>query len=516
MVLALILGGLSVWFIKPLSADPILDSVKFGDSNSEKSHQFSDDHSEVIQVGLNLPARHLLPLEPVSYEGGKINFVMKVNSEKLNYLTVKLWGSDRGAQRGRLLLWAEGKQVGYRNQGDYDILNQCDDDPLYPNRFVYVTVPLPPNLTRGHDQISLTISSLGPEWPYGTTFEQYQKNLTEPSRGIYQAYTGTSPFFDPPKEEAQGAPTLWPVRTTPGDEILDQAKEKANEQLARLAGQPPIQGKNLRKRGDAILALAYGYVNSWASISKSDAALKQIIAAGDSYASDQAEDPGFVGIDWPGAGPLGEAIMLTHSQLDQALDAPVPGLTGTRREAWSRVLKASVDFWRTHRRNYTNQSMIVDWYIYTANRGLELINPPDALPEDKTMGYLYQASGIKPWLGSDMADGGSEMPFGSSYCLVTDKGLSRELGFVGTYGETILEFLSHMVRVTGDAQLRAQLAKIAHARLYFRYPAADSDGFRAMRLESIIDNRTAHYPAGVAYGTADVREDWELEPAAVE
>lgn len=515
ILLGVLLVILSLPAVQSLAADPILDTVKFGDSDSEQSHQFSEDHSEIIQGGLNQPARQLLPFEPVSYEGGRINFTMKVDGEKLNYLTVKLWGSDHGALRGNLLLWAEGKQVGYRNVGDYDILNQCDDDPLYPNRFVYVTVPLPSNLTKGHDQISLTISALGPHWFYGTNFEQYQKNLTEATRGIYQAYTGTSPLFTPPADEIQGAPTVWPVRTSPGDEILDRAKARVNSQLERLVSQPPVQGNNLRKREAVILALAYGYVNSWASISKSDVALDKIIQAGDSYARAQAADSGFVANDWQGAGPLGEAIMLINPQLDKALDEPIPDLSETRRQAWSSVLKASVDFWRTHRRDYTNQSMIVDWNIYTANGGLKLIDPAKALPDDKTLGYLYQAAGVAPWLGSDTPDGGSEKPYGMGYYLVTEKGLSRELGFVGNYGETILHFLSHMVRVTGDEKLRAQLAKIAHARTYFRYPSPDADGFRAMRLESIIDNRTAHYPGGVAYATADVREDWELEPAAV-
>lgn len=515
MLLGGLIGGLFIIATQSLSAQPIIDTVKFGDADSEKNHQFSDDHSEIIQGGLNQPARHLLPLDTATYEGGRINVVMKVDGEKLNYLTVKLWGSDRGAQKGRLLLWADGKQVGYRNVGDYDVINQSDEDPLYPNRFVYVTVPLPPNLTKGHDQISLSISAVGPVWFYGTNFEQYQKNLTEATRGIYQAYVGASPLFTPPSDEIQGAPTDLPVRTSPGDEILAQAKDRVNSQLLRLVTQAPVQGNNIRKREAVILALAFGYANPWTSIYKSDSALKKIIEAGDSYASAQAADPGFVASDWPGSGPLGAAIMLVYPQLDKALEETIPGLSGTRREAWSSVLKASVDYWRTHRRDYTNQSMIVDWNIYTANSGLKLIDPDKALPADKALGYLYQAAGVTPWLGSDTPDGGSEKPYGSSYCLVTDKGLSRELGYVGTYGETIINFLSHMVRATGDEKLRSQLAKITHARTYFRYPSPDSDGFRAMRLESIIDNRTAHYPAGVAYATADVREDWELEPAAV-
>jgi hypothetical protein len=74
--LVMLLGILSLMAAPSLWADPILDRIKFGDGDSEKSHQFSDDHSEIIQGGLNQPARHLLPLDPVSYEGGRIDFVL--------------------------------------------------------------------------------------------------------------------------------------------------------------------------------------------------------------------------------------------------------------------------------------------------------------------------------------------------------------------------------------------------------------------------------------------------------
>src|SRR5205807_2322856 len=113
-----------------------LDTLVFGDPASEKAHGLAAECSDVIDGGLGLRARRLLPRQPVSHEGGTLTFALKVDTSHPNYLTVKLWGSDRGAASGRLLLFSEGKQIGYRDQGDYDVLNQIEDDPSYPGRFV--------------------------------------------------------------------------------------------------------------------------------------------------------------------------------------------------------------------------------------------------------------------------------------------------------------------------------------------------------------------------------------------
>jgi len=210
--------------------------------------------------------------------------------------------------------------------------------------------------------------------------------------------------------------------------------------------------------------------------------------------------------------------MQTWQAIGTQLDVPIKvGSTEMPRgKAWANTLQESVDYWRTHRRAYTNQSMIVDINIYTANRALQLIDPSRALPEAKALHYLYQATGIEPWLGSDLPGGGSEKPYGGHYYLVSRKGLSRELGYVGTYGETILSFTRDMAVLTSDEKLREQLRKLQDARLFFRYPGFDAEGYRCMKLASEIDNRTAHYPlSGSAYNEPGIREAWWMETAAL-
>jgi hypothetical protein len=288
-----------------------------------------------------------------------------------------------------------------------------------------------------------------------------------------------------------------------------------------------------------VLLLAEAYNTPWTAAYHDPRAIAALVRAGDTYLR-----PGVIGKSWVGAGPLGEAIMRVGIEplqkfLDEEIEVPanfpfVPDwrsrealeepaikpatVSGRkvrmkRREAWAQVLHASLDWNRKNgRRSYTNQSMIVDRNLYTANRALMLIDPARALPEQQALRYVYEAIGLLPWLGNDTDDGGSAKPYGTNYFEITHKGLSRELGYVGTYGETILKFLRDMAELTGDEKVRQQLIKIETTRMFFRYPSLDADGYRTMKLAAEIDSRTAHFPLSYgAYAMPNIGEAWWME-----
>ncbi len=235
LLLALTVAGASV--TKPAAQSTFVDTLSFGDAASEQGHGLTAEHSDTIEGGLGTPARRLLPRDPVSWEGGSLSFTMKVDPEKPNYFTVKLWGDD--VTQNRLILLVEGKQVGYRHLGDVDILDFGTEARGYNGRFYYNTSPLPEDLTRGKTEIHCQIRSIGRIWGYGTTFEQYQKPFTEPTRGIYRIYTHTDGFFEPPADETQGAaPTTPPVRREPGPEVLEQLKARVNREVDGLLTRP--------------------------------------------------------------------------------------------------------------------------------------------------------------------------------------------------------------------------------------------------------------------------------------
>jgi hypothetical protein len=512
-----------------------IDTLILGDTESEQQHNLTATRSDIIRGGLGESARQLLPLEPVSHDGGSINFTLKVDPEKQNYVTVRLWGSDKGENRGRLILYMDGLQVGYRHEGDHDVLNQCDEEPLFLNRFFYQTVMLPPFLTKGKTGVSLRITALGRMWPYGVNFDQKQKKLTEPSRGIYRIYSHTCVRFIPDLGEKQGTPVKPVARPInsgdPGGELFTQMRKIVNGRLNRFMNGEGVT-TNWRDATGRILLMAEAYKTPWTTACKNPGAIKAIVRFGDMFLM-----PGVVGINWICAGPLGEAIMIVgpdpalmkelEEQIEVSKDFPfIPPLdrkdtrewtketvTMTRREAWTKVLQASVDFNRTRwRRSFTNQSMILDRNTYTANRGLRILAPELALPETQTLRYLYESIGLLPWLGNDLPGGGSEKPLGANHYLVTRKGLSKELGFVAAYGETILKFARDIAEMTGDQKIFNQLIKISRARLYFRYPGVDADGYRLMRIASEIDNRGAHFPLSRgAYAICNVREAWWME-----
>lgn len=516
---------LLIWCISATAPmpTPLSDSIIFGDPASEQAHSANSQLSEQISAALGQPARDLLAHSPAEEYGGSISFVAKCDPQNPNYATFKFWGGDAGEDRGRLLLFVEGKQLGVRHLGDVDILDILGDEPRYPGRFVYKTLPLPREMTEGKASIHLEVRALGPIWGYGTTYAQFQKPMTKISRGIYRAYIHSDPFFVPPEDDKEGDSILDPpVRTEPGPEVLDALEKRVNGEIRNeLSSSRPLSQPQME-------FLARAYFVKWTIAHDNSQAVRRLVDGLDAIYLDYMKnphlaesDPATYNPDWFGLGPSGDVIQRMAAQLQPVLDQPIARGDGvTRREGWRRMLIACRDWHRRHRRLYTNQSMIVDTFgIYFPNRAIEVLNPPDAMPEAAIRHYFYQSMGLEPWLGSD-TDSGPEKPVGDSYMELTDKGLTRELGYVGAYGE-VLDWATGIYDATrpklgaeGDARIKAQLIKIAKARAVFRHPFVDADGFRAMALETVVGWRDVHYPGDITYGQRTTWDAGPLETAA--
>ncbi|MEH0421089.1 Tat pathway signal sequence domain protein [Streptomyces sp. B21-083] len=203
-------------------------------------------------------------------------------------------------------------------------------------------------------------------------------------------------------------------------------------------------------------------------------------------------------------------------------DVAVTAPTGTgapeqpvRRAAYVDMLKSSRDYWRQNFPHYTNQSQICAIGIYQANRGLRLLAPQLALPEEKARDYMYQSLGMKPYLGKEDADGNPTKPLGESYYQVSRAGLTRELGYVGSYGEVIdwlvmmYESVTRGYRGQEAPELREQMVKITKARGRFRVIDVDETGARVSRIETVVGWRNEVYPGEVAYAS---RTAWDSHP----
>jgi len=190
---------------------------------------------------------------------------------------------------------------------------------------------------------------------------------------------------------------------------------------------------------------------------------------------------------------------------------PVP----VRRDAYITMLAQSLSYWRQHFPHYSNQSQICAIGLYQANRGLKLLAPERALPEEKARDYLHQAIGTVAYLGPEDAGGLPTKPLGEHYTQVTAKGLTRELGYVGNYGEVtdwmimMYESVSRGKDGSEDDALRRQMLKIIKARGYFRPKDVDGDGHTIARIETVVGWRNEVYPGEVAYAS---RTAWDSHP----
>ncbi|MCZ4223465.1 hypothetical protein O0931_09165 [Pedobacter sp. SJ11] len=496
------------------------DVLDFGNTSSEEKHSLKANESEIIEGGLNEPARILLPRKTVAFDGGTMAFKMSIDPNAQNYFSVKLWGSDK--DRSMIMLFAEGKQIGYRHLGDIDFLYLGNGQAPLQGRFFYVTLPLPLKMTKGKSEINLEIRSYGEIWAYGTNFAQYQKNMTASSLGFYKAYTHTTTKIQPEKKEKQGRAILnLPLRNEPGEEVIDELKQRVNNEIATtLKRDKPLNQHE-------IMFLSAASKIKWTTAYQNSQVIDRIILGIDDHYRKYVKDPGIIYSDpniynyeWLVTGPIGRAIRQLWTEISPALDKEFDDGSGrqvSRRKAWSTLMEEAIKYSTTHRRQYTNQSMIIDLFLYDCNEALRLLDRDKALPKKQTLDYLYQSVGLRPWLGKETPNG-PERNLGDNYWQLTSKGLTKELGFVGYYGE-VLDWVVDIFNATGkegvansgDPEIRKQLLKMMAARGYFRYPAADEDGKRAMRIEAVIGWRdNSHYPGDVIYGDRAIA--WDASP----
>ena len=491
----------------------LIDSLRFGEPEEEKGHELVAEKSEVAVGAHLLDVRRLLPTEPESWRGGKLTFQMKVDGEKPNYFTAAFWGSDVTGEHSRLSLSIDGKQVGQRHLGEVDLLDIMHDEPRFPKGFLFKTLPLPTHLTAGKESVELSIEAQGPIWGYGREIARYQKNMTQPSRGIYAGYVHTESWFIPPGKMGELKIPDHPVRTSPGPEVLDEVKKYINDNLGKLVA----SNKPLDQEGTEFVAR--GCWEPWCVAYENKKALEKVVESLDHFCGRFLADKTELEKEWDGYGRLAVAVQTLEGPLKFYQNGKVAGTDVTRKDGWARMFIASRDWHVQNRRAYTNQSLIVDMFIYACNRAVRILDPTEAWKESQAIRLLHESAGIEPWSGAWDLKGDPSWSKGRDYFLYTKNGLTRELGYVGAYGEIVTGFLLEAYQITrpkrgepGDPLLKKQLTKVAKARSIFRYPLPDPEGFRDMQLETVVGWRDWYYPGGTTY--EQMHSEGPLEVAA--
>jgi hypothetical protein len=512
-----------------------IDTVIFGDPQSEAEHKL-DAHfpppttvsqkydnppasepsdsppSDVIDGAQGLKARRLLFRTPVAdINGGEITLTMKVDPFHQNYFSTKFWGSD--SNPGLMIIYCNGFEIGARHGVEETGLSfMLNNGAWFPGRFLYRTVRLPLYQTYGKTTTEVTLRWTGNLNYYDNrSYTRYQALANVPSQPLYAAYTHVGSYVDT-EGEVQASVPPPPIRHDPGPEAIEDYRKQVNGEIHdRLAKDDFVSRGANNSPGDAQF-LAQCYTLPWTTAYQKTDVAEQILKNGDFLTKGYSEKGQIPGEGFgSGAGPWGWAVKTVWPAIQDRMDETVDfgGSLGSirRGDGWGKMLRASIDNQRFDRKMIFNQETDGDFQLYMANCGLELVDPALALTEAEALRYVKEGMGIQPWAGNDQPDQpGNPRPIkgtypnGPNWYTSTSRGTLKDGSYMptGDYGEQG-EYSYNMALITGDAEVRARAVQIEKARLPFRFPSVDGDGFKVMTVSEPIGSRNKGLPGHDAY-----------------
>ena len=410
-----------IWTLCSTLYAQTLDGIEFGNPESEAAHGFRDPDGQTQTVAgqFGHTPRQIKAPATNAWDGGSMFLTLKVDPDKTNYLTVQFWGED--LNRNQLYVYIDGKLLGYRHIGDYDILHHGTNEIVAPGQFYFISTVIPENVTKGKTELEFEIRLVGQIWTYAPTFDRFQHNIEGDSLPIYAAFTHVGAKFEPKTVESKTVPDV--VRPAPGAEVVERVKERISAELEqRMNGRKTLTQQDVE-------FLARGSRIKWSPVYNNPKCIDRVVDGIDAFYRAWRENPKLIendprqyNGDWFGVAPLSEAIYTMDSpEFQKRLDEPLADSSVTRRQAWGEMIHAALVHLSQHRRWYTNQSMIIDWNLHRMNRALILVDKSRAFPERQTLRYVYESMGIEPWRGAETASGPA-MPRGNRTIKLPGRG----------------------------------------------------------------------------------------------
>ena len=168
-------------------SDDVLDAVVFGNDESERAHNVEPGKSVTGYGGLGDTYRQLYPGDD------KIWFTLKVDPEKMNYVTIKLWGSEFEKKEIKSLLINDEYDIMPIKYGTiWNVPDYMYDEPAQRNEYFYATCRLPVGMTHGKTEVKFYLSHYG---AYSAYSANGYATANEFSRQIYKVVSHTDPRY---------------------------------------------------------------------------------------------------------------------------------------------------------------------------------------------------------------------------------------------------------------------------------------------------------------------------------
>lgn len=314
-------------------ADDVLDTVIFGNEESEEAHSIDPGKSVVGYGGLGDTYRQLYP-----GLGDRIYVTMKVDPNKMNYLTVKLWGSESENKEIKTLMFNDEFGTLQAKYGTmWPVLDYMYDEPAQRDSYFYATYRLPMAMTYGKEEVRFYVEHFG-------SYSAYSANgfatASEYSRQMYKLITHTGAKYRPQEDDKTGtvprydlgAVKVSPNGLSPYDYIVNEMNASIEEILksqnygkqweeAVEAGRSPaeatgacVEGTNSYNHGTwenwknthyskcigsngenikGFRAAAMAYNREWSNHYKDEEIVKRAVAWLDYYVRAQGSDGGW-------------------------------------------------------------------------------------------------------------------------------------------------------------------------------------------------------------------------------
>lgn len=174
----------------------VLDAVVFGNEESEAEHNVEPGKSAVGYGGLGDTYRQLYPGDD------RIWFTLKVDPDRMNYVTLKLWGSEfENKEVCSLLINDEYDTMATKYGTIWNVPDYMYEEPAQRDSYFYATVRLPMAMTHGKTELKLYINHYGAYSAYTANGFATANNY---SRQIYKVISHTDPQYKKMADDKDG------------------------------------------------------------------------------------------------------------------------------------------------------------------------------------------------------------------------------------------------------------------------------------------------------------------------
>ena len=571
---------ITVAFVLMIAANAnaqVTDRIVLGNDNSEKSHgltMYCPDNVAITTNGLSgeTGRRSLMfTANPFSCEypdiyGGEFSFVLRVDPERQNYITLRTNGGDGVKENERYRVMVENKDL-----TNYSTSAVTFSETKAPGAFAFNTLLIPLAITKGKTNVVVRVRSAGRYYGYGTpsVFTTYQRKMTCDMPPIYDVYSSTNPVFSIKGEKVgqmadyTKAPEKSNVNLPALKKAVLETLEEAMKKQYNSADFKPAYGNN---NFNVIECMAVGYRHGYYGGTTSSKMANKIRIALDSMvyinnlvkkgvdvkvsaigssATTQKASSGWGGL----YGEQGFAVYILRKagQLtDYFLDRQVDLGNGTksRREQWIEIFKESLDYGCTlsGRRTITNQLLEGSYSVYGASLALYVLDPVRFHNAPKLgLRFMREALGLNEFtgvpannrfdgelkddegyptylLGDSTSHDKSQNNWGEHFHTATHNGNGREEGWTctscyGNMGARMLDmylatlddpYIGTSAGGNGDRQMLQMAVNNQKIQAYFTYPSVDANGNRQIVGESVTCWRNRYNPGKNFYANIAV------------